>query len=184
MSESKNDTQTQVTEPKPTLAAGLFKPFKLGSTLSQGEIGNVMENMKASPFDYEKAYQNSTKNQSIAPQDLEKIQEGEVKKSKFKEVSSAIQRKEGYSKERADAITAAAGRKELGEKEMERRSKEAKKSMTEDEVLAAIPADHREPVIAELDRRVDEAKKSNNQPEAERIEKAKAKAKKAWEQLS
>lgn len=40
----------------------------------------------------------------------------------FKKMSSAIQRKEGYSKERADAITAAAGRKKLGQKEMTRRS--------------------------------------------------------------
>lgn len=188
MSENKTENQNQAAAPaapaapaQPKLAPGLFQPFRLGSTLAQGPTGNVVNDMKCSPMDYEKQYQGSTKNQSLSAEELEKIG-GEVKKSKFKEVSSAIQRKEGYSKERADAITAAAGRKELGEAEMERRAKEgkkhAKKSMEEE--LSEVPADQRLAVVAEIDRRIDEAKKSNNSAEVDRLEKAKEKAKKCY----
>lgn len=182
---SENKTETPNTEtaaaeaPKPKLADGLFRTFTLGSTLDQTANGNVMTNMKPNMMDYEKQYKGSTKNQEMTAEELEKL---EVKKSKFKEVSSAIQRKEGYSKERADAITAAAGRKKLGEKEMERRAKEgkehAKKSM--EEALAEVPADQREAVIAEFDRRIDEAKKSNDEAQVQLLEKAKEKAKKCY----
>ena len=37
---------------------------------------------------------------------------------RFKALSSSIQRREGYSKERADAIAAAAGRAKYGAKKM------------------------------------------------------------------
>jgi hypothetical protein len=40
----------------------------------------------------------------------------------FKAVAKSIAKKEGISQERANAIAAAAGRKELGQKEMTRRS--------------------------------------------------------------
>lgn len=187
MSEQKTDQVTPpaavvVEPPKPKLAAGLFQPFTLGSTLEQGQSGNVMSNMKPNMMDYEKKYQGSTKNQELSAEELAKLAEGEVKKGNFKEVSGAIQRKEGVSKERADAIAAAAGRKELGEKEMERRSKagkdKAKKSM--DEELLEVPTEQREAVMAEFDRRIDEAKKSNNEGEVQKLEKAKEKAKKCY----
>ena len=42
--------------------------------------------------------------------------------SRFSKLSSSIQKKEGVSKKAADAITAAAGRKKLGQAEMTRRS--------------------------------------------------------------
>ncbi len=49
-----------------------------------------------------------------------------------------------------------------------------------DEQLAAVPADQREHVLAELDRREDEARKSNNTQEVDRVQKAKDRAKKCW----
>lgn len=189
MSENKTENTNQAAAPaapvepaQPKLAAGLFQPFKLGSTLAQGPVGNHMENMKRSPMDYEKQYQGSTKNQVVEPAELAKIDGSKIEKGNFKQVSSAIQRKEGYSKDRADAIAAAAGRKELGEKEMERRSKagkeKAKKSM--EETLDEVPAEQREAVLAEFDRRIDEAKKSNDAVQVDSLEKAKEKAKKCY----
>lgn len=43
--------------------------------------------------------------------------------SKFDKLSGSIQKKEGISEERADAIAAAAGRAKYGQKEMTRRAK-------------------------------------------------------------
>ena len=57
--------------PKPKLAAGFFKDFTLGSHLEQGAKGNVMTNMKKPPMDYEKAYQQSTKNQQMTAEQLQ-----------------------------------------------------------------------------------------------------------------
>lgn len=152
MSESKTATNADPNatplpaETKPALAAGLFKPFTLGSTLEQGPVGNVIRDVKRSPMDYERTYQNSTKNQTIAPEDLAKLGEGEVKKAVRKNGSPAP----------------------------------AKKSMTNEEILAAVPEDQREAIMAEFDRRIDEARKSNKEDEAQRIEKAKDKAKKCY----
>ena len=74
--------ETPVAEaPKPILAAGLFKPFTLGSTLERGEVGNRMSNLKQSPMDYEKTYQDTTHKNSISEEDLKKLAEGKVKKS-------------------------------------------------------------------------------------------------------
>lgn len=50
--------------------------------------------------------------------------------SKFEKESAEIQRREGLSKKRADAITAAAGRKHLGQKEMTRRSVAGRRKAT------------------------------------------------------
>jgi hypothetical protein len=47
--------------------------------------------------------------------------------SKFKKLSASIQKKEGVSKESADKITAAIGRKSIGQAEMTKRSVTAKK---------------------------------------------------------
>jgi len=68
---------------KPKLADGLFKPYTLGSTLSQGATGNVMTNVRPNMMDYEKQYQSSTKNESLSAEELEKIGQkpAEVKKS-------------------------------------------------------------------------------------------------------
>lgn len=57
----------------PKLANGLFQGFTLGSTLKQGPTGNVMSNMKAPLMDYEKKYQQSTKNIQMTPKELSEI---------------------------------------------------------------------------------------------------------------
>lgn len=145
---------TPAEPPKPTLAEGLFKPFQLGSTLAQGEVGNVMHNLKKPMMDYEKQYQGATKNESVSAEDLQKL--GEVKKAKAAEDD----KKDEDKKKKEDD--------------------KAKKSMTEDEAIANVPEEQRPEVIAELDRRIEEARKSNNEVEAQTIEKAKEKAKKCW----
>lgn len=55
------------------------------------------------------------------------IKKSELEKSAFKKLQHKIEH-EGHSAESAAAITASIGRKKLGEAEMERRSKEARKS--------------------------------------------------------
>lgn len=224
MSENKTEATNQevpATEeaPKPTLSAGLFKQFTLGSTLQQGDVGNVMNNLKQSPMDYEKAYQGSTKNASISPEDLSKI---EVKKGAFQRMVNKLSHQKNPPRD-PKAVAAKIGREELGQKEMTRRAEEgkkeahkseedthdldkavqisgpsrkigvtpktiaaayAKKSATDAEIFASVPEDTRQSVLSELDRRIEEARKSSNETEAQRIEKAKDKAKKAWEQHS
>lgn len=59
--------------PAPKLANGLFQSFTLGSTLKPGVVGNVMDNMKKPAMDYEKQYQNSTKNQKLSAEELQKL---------------------------------------------------------------------------------------------------------------
>lgn len=66
---------------KPKLSDGLFKEFSLGSKLVQGSTGNELSNIKASPMDYEKKYQNSTKNQSLSAEELAKLKAEPIKKS-------------------------------------------------------------------------------------------------------
>lgn len=191
MSEQKNDTQNQaaaaVTPPEapaPKLAAGLFKPFTLGSTLDQASHGNVMSNLKPNMMDYEKQYQGATKNQSVSPEDLQKIGQEEVKKaeSDFDKLKNKLAHKKNPPRDPA-AVAAKIGREKLGEKEMARRAAEgrkehAKKSM--EEVIAEVPDEQQAAVIAELDRRIDEAKKSNDEPKIQLLEKAKDKAKKCY----
>jgi len=58
-----------------------------------------------------------------AMQNLEKAHLG------FKKLSGEIQHKEGYSKDRADAIAAAVGRKKYGKKEFQHMAAEGKKSL-------------------------------------------------------
>lgn len=160
MSEQNKETPNQVAAPveapAPKLGAGLFKPFTLGSTLEQAAHGNVMSNMKPNMMDYEKQYQGSTKNQSLSPEDLKKLEEGEVKKATQ---LSGPSKKVGVTPK---AVAAAY----------------AKKSM--DETLAEVPVEQREAVIVELDRRIDEAKKSNDSAQIQLLEKAKEQAKKCY----
>jgi len=59
-------------EPKVKLAAGLFKPFTLGSSLKQSQTGNVITNVKVST-DYEKIMQENSKNQQLTSEQLEKL---------------------------------------------------------------------------------------------------------------
>ena len=190
MSEQKIETPNQAAAPAapaeapaPKLAAGLFQPFKLGSTLEQAAHGNVMHNTKPNMMDYVKQAGNH-KNQSVPAEELAKLGEEEVQKaeSAFDKLKNKLAHKKNPPRDPA-AVAAKIGREKLGEKEMARRAAEgrkehAKKSM--DEEIAAVPTEQRELVLAELDRRIDEAKKSNNAIEAERIEKAKEKLQKCW----
>ena len=57
----------------PKLSAGLFQGFTLGSTLKPGAVGNVMSNMKKPMMDYEKQFANSTKNQKMTSEELQKL---------------------------------------------------------------------------------------------------------------
>lgn len=61
------------TKDAPKLAPGLFQGFTLGSTLAQGPTGNVMANMKKPIMDYEKQYQNSTKNQKLTAEQIKQL---------------------------------------------------------------------------------------------------------------
>lgn len=57
---------TQGGKVEPIFDPGLFgQEFSLGATLQQGPTGNVMANMKPSPTDYNKQYDNSTKNEAF-----------------------------------------------------------------------------------------------------------------------
>jgi len=58
---------------QPKLAPGMFQGFALGATLRQSPTGNVMTNMKKPMMDYEKTYQNSTKNQRLTPEQLTQV---------------------------------------------------------------------------------------------------------------
>lgn len=171
MSEQKTENQTENKETPaapaaeapatPKLAAGLFQPFTLGSTLEQASHGNVMSNTKKNMMDYEKQYQGSTKNQQLSPEELAKL---EVKKAKVQ--ISGPSRKIGVTPK---AVAAAYGT-----------PAPAKKSVSADEIIESVPADQRELIMAELDRRIEEAKKSNNEAEVQKLEKAKDKAKKCY----
>jgi hypothetical protein len=59
-------------EPQVRVKEGLFKPFTLGSTLSQGPTGNVMANVKKPIMDYEKTYQQSIRNVQMTDKDFQK----------------------------------------------------------------------------------------------------------------
>lgn len=64
----------------PKLASGLFQGFTLGSTLKQAPTGNIMTNMKKPMMDYEKQYQNSSKNQKLSSEQLAQIKPETPKK--------------------------------------------------------------------------------------------------------
>ena len=57
-------------EPKRQLAPGLFQGFTLGSTLEQDVVGNKISNLKKPAMDYEKTYQNSTRNQQMTGEQI------------------------------------------------------------------------------------------------------------------
>lgn len=60
--------------PAPKLAPGLFNNYSLGSILVQGASGNVIANVKASPMDYQKQLENSSKNQKMTAEQLKEMQ--------------------------------------------------------------------------------------------------------------
>ena len=65
--------------PKLQLAAGLFKDYTLGSRLAPGTSGNVMTNLKASPMDYQKKYEGSTRNQPMTAEQLAQVKQAPVR---------------------------------------------------------------------------------------------------------
>ena len=75
--EAQEQSAEQVADQKPVekevkFADGLFKPFKLGSTLEQSPDGNVMSNFKKPAMDYVEAAKN-TKNQVLTSKELAEL---------------------------------------------------------------------------------------------------------------
>jgi len=134
MSEQKNETQNQTAAPAattpaeapaPKLAAGLFQTYRLGATLEQAPHGNVIHGAKPNMMDYVKQA-GSSKNQSMTPEELEKLGTEEVKKA-----ASATDVKKSMEEELNEVP---ADMREAVVAELDRRIDEAKKSNNEAEV--------------------------------------------------